>query len=138
MYTIDDSLPFILNILLANFFGLLGIAFVLSYAQVNVCKLSFNIVIDPVTFFINSLKFSRFLESHGADFVFASIGSIWVYIPETAGTYPPALLHFISCSIFDKKHGIPIHFFYSCTIYANRCPCQPHIWLLVFNVCFAM
>ncbi|OAY65185.1 ABC transporter C family member 13 [Ananas comosus] len=33
LYTIDDSLPFILNILLANFFGLLGIAFVLSYAQ---------------------------------------------------------------------------------------------------------
>ncbi|KAM3380564.1 ABC transporter C family member 13 isoform X1 [Capsicum galapagoense] len=34
LYTIDDSLPFILNILLANFVGLLGIAVVLSYVQV--------------------------------------------------------------------------------------------------------
>ncbi|KAJ0075562.1 hypothetical protein Patl1_34753 [Pistacia atlantica] len=34
LYTIDDSLPFILNILVANFVGLLGIAVVLSYVQV--------------------------------------------------------------------------------------------------------
>ncbi|KAJ4899955.1 multidrug resistance-associated protein 11 [Raphanus sativus] len=34
LYTIDDSLPFILNILLANFVGLLGIVLVLSYVQV--------------------------------------------------------------------------------------------------------
>ncbi|KAJ7951988.1 ABC transporter C family member 13 [Quillaja saponaria] len=34
LYTIDDSLPFILNVLLANFVGLLGIAIVLSYVQV--------------------------------------------------------------------------------------------------------
>lgn len=34
LYTIDDSLPFILNILLANFVGLLGIAIVLLYVQV--------------------------------------------------------------------------------------------------------
>ncbi|KAJ4834345.1 hypothetical protein Tsubulata_020552 [Turnera subulata] len=34
LYTIDDSLPFIMNILLANFVGLLGIAVVLSYVQV--------------------------------------------------------------------------------------------------------
>ncbi|XP_019158537.1 PREDICTED: ABC transporter C family member 13 isoform X2 [Ipomoea nil] len=34
LYTIDDSLPFILNILLANFIGLLGIAVVLSYVQI--------------------------------------------------------------------------------------------------------
>ncbi|XP_059642397.1 ABC transporter C family member 13 isoform X2 [Cornus florida] len=33
LYTIDDSLPFILNILLANFVGLLGIAIILSYVQ---------------------------------------------------------------------------------------------------------
>ncbi|MBA0691011.1 hypothetical protein Goari_008659 [Gossypium aridum] len=33
LYTIDDSLPFILNIFLANFVGLLGIAVVLSYVQ---------------------------------------------------------------------------------------------------------
>ncbi|CAI0420896.1 unnamed protein product [Linum tenue] len=34
LYTIDDSLPFMLNILVANFVGLLGIAVVLSYVQV--------------------------------------------------------------------------------------------------------
>ncbi|WOK92133.1 hypothetical protein Cni_G00824 [Canna indica] len=34
LYTIDDSLPFILNILLANFFSLLGVAVVLSYSQI--------------------------------------------------------------------------------------------------------
>nr|GMC81016.1 ABC transporter C family member 13 isoform X2 [Ipomoea batatas] len=34
LYTIDDSLPFILNILLANFVGLLGIAVVPSYVQI--------------------------------------------------------------------------------------------------------
>ncbi|RZC67750.1 hypothetical protein C5167_011443 [Papaver somniferum] len=34
LYMIDDSLPFILNILLANFVGLVGIATVLSYVQV--------------------------------------------------------------------------------------------------------
>ncbi|CAN0919726.1 ABC transporter C family member 13 [Linum grandiflorum] len=34
LYTIDDSLPFMLNILVANFVGLLGIAMVLSYVQV--------------------------------------------------------------------------------------------------------
>ncbi|XP_010063576.2 ABC transporter C family member 13 isoform X4 [Eucalyptus grandis] len=34
LYTIDDSLPFILNILLANFVGLLGIAVILSYVQI--------------------------------------------------------------------------------------------------------
>ncbi|XP_021866255.1 ABC transporter C family member 13 isoform X2 [Spinacia oleracea] len=34
LYTIDDSLPFILNILLANFVGLLGVAIVLSYVQI--------------------------------------------------------------------------------------------------------
>ncbi|XP_031482452.1 ABC transporter C family member 13 isoform X2 [Nymphaea colorata] len=33
-YAIDDSLPFILNILLANFFSLLGVAIVLSYVQI--------------------------------------------------------------------------------------------------------
>ncbi|KAL6996728.1 hypothetical protein U1Q18_006857 [Sarracenia purpurea var. burkii] len=33
LYNIDDALPFILNILLANFVGLLGIAIVLSYIQ---------------------------------------------------------------------------------------------------------
>lgn len=36
LYTIDDSLPFIMNILLANFVGLLGIAIILSYVQVGI------------------------------------------------------------------------------------------------------
>lgn len=31
LYTVDDSLPFILNILLANIFGLLGMLVVISY-----------------------------------------------------------------------------------------------------------
>lgn len=35
LYTIDDSLPFILNILLANFVGLLGITIILCYVQVQ-------------------------------------------------------------------------------------------------------
>ncbi|XP_027340067.1 ABC transporter C family member 13 isoform X3 [Abrus precatorius] len=34
LYTIDDSLPFIMNILLANFVGLLGITIILCYVQV--------------------------------------------------------------------------------------------------------
>ncbi|KAG1326564.1 putative ABC transporter C family member 5 [Cocos nucifera] len=34
LYTLDDSLPFILNILLANFYSLLGIVVVLSYVQI--------------------------------------------------------------------------------------------------------
>lgn len=42
LYTIDDALPFILNILLANFVGLLGIAIVLSYVQV-LCNDSFSL-----------------------------------------------------------------------------------------------
>ncbi|KAL8170790.1 hypothetical protein V2J09_022594 [Rumex salicifolius] len=33
LYTIDDNLPFILNILLANFVGLVGIAIVICYLQ---------------------------------------------------------------------------------------------------------
>ncbi len=35
LYAIDDSLPFILNIFVANFFSLLGTLVVLSYSQVN-------------------------------------------------------------------------------------------------------
>lgn len=42
LYTIDDSLPFILNILLANFVGLLGIAVVLSIVQVSTASLQLN------------------------------------------------------------------------------------------------
>lgn len=35
LYTVDDSLPFILNIFVANFFSLFGTLVVLSYSQVN-------------------------------------------------------------------------------------------------------
>ncbi|KAL0903582.1 hypothetical protein M5K25_027971 [Dendrobium thyrsiflorum] len=41
LYMIDDSLPFILNILLANLLSLVGIAVVLSYAQIVVLLLIF-------------------------------------------------------------------------------------------------
>nr|QIT08316.1 putative ABC transporter C family member 13 [Siraitia grosvenorii] len=52
LYTIDDSLPFILNILLANFVGLLGIAIVLSYVQVF-----FLLLLLPFWYFYSKLQF---------------------------------------------------------------------------------
>ncbi|KAF3326222.1 ABC transporter C family member 13 [Carex littledalei] len=52
LYMVDDSLPFILNILLANFFSLVGTAVVLSYAQV-----SFLIVLIPFWYICNRLQF---------------------------------------------------------------------------------
>ncbi|XP_028766439.1 ABC transporter C family member 13 isoform X2 [Neltuma alba] len=52
LYTIDDSLPFIMNILLANFVGLLGIAVVLSYVQVF-----FLILLLPFWFIYSRLQF---------------------------------------------------------------------------------
>ncbi|CAK7336312.1 unnamed protein product [Dovyalis caffra] len=52
LYTIDDSLPFILNILLANFVGLLGIAVVLSYVQVF-----FLLLLLPFWFIYSKLQF---------------------------------------------------------------------------------
>uniref|UniRef100_A0A1D1XUS0 ABC-type xenobiotic transporter n=1 Tax=Anthurium amnicola TaxID=1678845 RepID=A0A1D1XUS0_9ARAE len=52
LYTIDDSLPFILNILLANSFNLLGIAIVLSYAQVV-----FLILLLPFGYIYSKLQF---------------------------------------------------------------------------------
>ncbi|XP_017229484.1 ABC transporter C family member 13 isoform X1 [Daucus carota subsp. sativus] len=51
LYTIDDSLPFILNILLANFVGLLGIAIVLSYTQVM-----FLLLLLPFWYVYNKLQ----------------------------------------------------------------------------------
>lgn len=51
LYTIDDSLPFILNILLANFVGLLGIAIVLSYVQVF-----FLLLLFPFCYIYNQLQ----------------------------------------------------------------------------------
>ncbi|XP_022853952.1 ABC transporter C family member 13 isoform X4 [Olea europaea var. sylvestris] len=52
LYTIDDSLPFILNILLANFVGLLGIAVVLSYVQVV-----FMLLLLPFWYIYRKLQF---------------------------------------------------------------------------------
>eukprot|EP00257_Ricinus_communis_P013434 XP_015570863.1 ABC transporter C family member 13 isoform X3 [Ricinus communis] len=52
LYTIDDSLPFILNILLANFVGLLGIAIILSYVQV-----AFLLLLLPFWFIYSKLQF---------------------------------------------------------------------------------
>ncbi|RXH88432.1 hypothetical protein DVH24_000031 [Malus domestica] len=51
LYTIDDSLPFILNILLANFVGLLGIAIVLSYVRVF-----FLLLLFPFWYIYNQLQ----------------------------------------------------------------------------------
>ncbi|XP_073010335.1 ABC transporter C family member 13 isoform X3 [Typha latifolia] len=52
LYTVDDSLPFILNILMANFFSLLGIAVVLSYAQVF-----FLLLLFPFWYVYRKLQF---------------------------------------------------------------------------------
>nr|AIU41639.1 ABC transporter family protein [Hevea brasiliensis] len=52
LYTIDDSLPFILNSLLAHFVGLLGIAIVLSYVQVV-----FLLLLLPFWFIYSKLQF---------------------------------------------------------------------------------
>ncbi|KAL0738072.1 hypothetical protein Bca4012_014282 [Brassica carinata] len=52
LYTIDDSLPFILNILLANFVGLLGIVVVLSYVQVL-----FLLLLLPFWYIYSKLQF---------------------------------------------------------------------------------
>ncbi|KAL3835470.1 hypothetical protein ACJIZ3_010206 [Penstemon smallii] len=52
LYTIDDSLPFILNILLANFVGLLGITIVLSIVQVT-----FLLLLVPFWFVYTKLQF---------------------------------------------------------------------------------
>ncbi|KAJ1428488.1 P-loop containing nucleoside triphosphate hydrolase [Sesbania bispinosa] len=52
LYTIDDSLPFIMNILLANFVGLLGIAIILSYVQVF-----FLVLLLPFWYIYSRLQF---------------------------------------------------------------------------------
>ncbi|WJX74992.1 ABC transporter C member 13 [Trifolium repens] len=52
LYTIDDSLPFIMNILLANFVGLLGIAIILSYVQVL-----FLVLLLPFWYIYSRLQF---------------------------------------------------------------------------------
>ncbi|XP_039119671.1 LOW QUALITY PROTEIN: ABC transporter C family member 13 [Dioscorea cayenensis subsp. rotundata] len=52
LYMIDDSLPFILNILLANFFSLLGIVVVLSYAQIL-----FLLLLLPLWYLFSKLQY---------------------------------------------------------------------------------
>ncbi|CAA0827331.1 multidrug resistance-associated protein 11 [Striga hermonthica] len=52
LFTIDDSLPFILNILLANFVALLGITIVLSFVQVM-----FLLLLIPFWFIYSRLQF---------------------------------------------------------------------------------
>lgn len=52
LYVIDDSLPFILNILLANMVGLMGIAVVLSYVQVF-----FLLLLLPFWYIYSKLQF---------------------------------------------------------------------------------
>ncbi|GJZ67089.1 ABC transporter C family member 13 isoform X1 [Tanacetum coccineum] len=49
LYTIDDSLPFILNILLANFVGLVGIAIILSFVQ---CSLLGHVLASHTAFLV--------------------------------------------------------------------------------------
>ncbi|CAN6208441.1 unnamed protein product [Urochloa humidicola] len=52
LYTVDDSLPFILNIFVANFFSLLGTLVILSYSQV-----SFLLILLPLWLIYRKLQF---------------------------------------------------------------------------------
>uniref|UniRef100_K3XV63 ABC transporter C family member 13 n=1 Tax=Setaria italica TaxID=4555 RepID=K3XV63_SETIT len=52
LYTVDDSLPFILNIFVANFFSLLGTLVVLSYSQV-----SFLLILLPLWLIYRKLQY---------------------------------------------------------------------------------
>ncbi|KAF8732976.1 hypothetical protein HU200_015328 [Digitaria exilis] len=52
LYAVDDSLPFILNIFVANFFSLLGTLVILSYSQV-----SFLLVLLPLWLIYRKLQF---------------------------------------------------------------------------------
>lgn len=75
LYTIDDSLPFILNILLANFVGLLGIAVVLSCVQVMflVLLLPFGYIYSKLQFYYRSTSRElRRLDSVSRSPIYAS------------------------------------------------------------------
>ncbi|MFS7950853.1 putative ABC-type xenobiotic transporter [Helianthus anomalus] len=75
LYTIDDSLPFILNILLANFVGLLGIAIILSFVQVMflLLILPFWYVYSKVQFYYRSTSRElRRLDSVSRSPIYAS------------------------------------------------------------------
>ena len=86
LYTIDDALPFILNILLANFVGLLGIAIVLSYVQVlpqDPCS-EIDFGICGYRTFLFSCPQNQTLACNnyciGADHVLASVIAVLVYL----------------------------------------------------------
>ncbi|KAI4962999.1 hypothetical protein ZWY2020_020539, partial [Hordeum vulgare] len=52
LYTVDDSLPFILNIFVANFFSLLGTLIVLCYSQVT-----FLLILVPLWLIYSKVQF---------------------------------------------------------------------------------
>ncbi|KAI3737516.1 hypothetical protein L2E82_27520 [Cichorium intybus] len=79
LYTIDDSLPFILNILLANFVGLLGIALILSFVQVMflLLILPFWYIYSKVQFYYRSTSRElRRLDSVSRSPIYASFSEI--------------------------------------------------------------
>ncbi|XP_071734179.1 LOW QUALITY PROTEIN: ABC transporter C family member 13-like [Rutidosis leptorrhynchoides] len=79
LYTIDDSLPFILNILLANFVGLLGIAIILSFVQVMflLLILPFWYIYSKVQFYYRSTSRElRRLDSVSRSPIYASFSEI--------------------------------------------------------------
>ncbi|XP_022998363.1 ABC transporter C family member 13 isoform X3 [Cucurbita maxima] len=79
LYTIDNSLPFILNILLANFVGLLGIAIVLSYVQVFflLLLLPFGYIYSKLQFFYRSTaRELRRLDSVSCSPIYSSFTEI--------------------------------------------------------------
>ncbi|XP_071733419.1 ABC transporter C family member 13-like [Rutidosis leptorrhynchoides] len=79
LYTIDDSLPFILNILLANFVGLLGIVIILSFVQVMflLLILPFWYIYSKVQFYYRSTSRElRRLDSVSRSPIYASFSEI--------------------------------------------------------------
>ncbi|KAJ9559656.1 hypothetical protein OSB04_004816 [Centaurea solstitialis] len=79
LYTIDDSLPFILNILLANFVGLLGIALILSVVQVMflLLILPFWYIYSKIQFYYRSTSRElRRLDSVSRSPIYASFSEI--------------------------------------------------------------
>ncbi|PWA42410.1 ABC transporter C family member 13 [Artemisia annua] len=79
LYTIDDSLPFILNILLATFVGLVGIAIILSFVQVMflLLILPFWYIYSKVQFYYRSTSRElRRLDSVSRSPIYASFSEI--------------------------------------------------------------
>jgi ATP-binding cassette subfamily C (CFTR/MRP) protein 10 len=78
LYTVDDSLPFIINIFVANFFSLLGTLVVLSYSQVNYVNNS----LGPALYFRKETKrcFLYFMNVWSAGFLLTYLTSTLAYI----------------------------------------------------------